>query len=107
MRRVGGTFRFNVLGDNGGTWFLDLKTGCGRVTNAENPLSNPDVIMTMSTADMQKIFYGQLTAFNAYMQGSLKIDGDLKKAMTLESLVNRLKERPVPSTGQTSGICVV
>lgn len=108
VRRVGGTFQFNILGDSGGTWFMDLKTGSGRITDAEKPLADPDVIMTMSTADMQKIFYGQLTAFNAYMQGSLKIDGDLKKAMTLESLVNKLKEKPVPSAGQTSsGICVV
>ena len=65
VRRVGGTFQFNISGDNGGTWFLDLKTGCGRITGVEGPITNPDVTLKMSSRDMQKIFYGQLSAFDA------------------------------------------
>ena len=94
VQEIGGMFQFNIDGENGGTWYLDLRSGHGKIYT-ENPGDNPNVVLTMRVQDMQKIFYGQTTAFDAYMQGSLKVDGDLRMAMSLEAIVKMLKEKPV------------
>jgi len=94
VKEIGGMFQFNVIGETGGTWYLDLRSGHGRIyTN--RPIDKPDVVLTMNVDDMQKIFYGQCAAFDAYMQGGLKVDGDLKMAMSLEAIVKMLREKPV------------
>ena len=94
VKEIGGMFQFNVIGETGGTWYLDLRSGHGRIYT-DRPIDKPDVVLTMSVDDMQKIFYGQCAAFDAYMQGALKVDGDLKMAMSLEAIVKMLKEKPV------------
>ena len=101
VKEIGGMFQFNILGEKGGTWYVDLRSGHGRIYT-EKPLDKPDVILTMSVEDMQNIFYGQTTAFDAYMQGTLKVDGDLKMAMSLEQIVKILKGKPVIPDKQVS-----
>lgn len=101
VQEIGGMFQFNILGENGGTWYLDLRSGHGKIYT-EKPVDNPHVVLTMSVDDMQQIFYGQTTAFDAYMQGTLKVDGDLRMAMSLEAIVKMLKEKPVVPEKQVS-----
>ena len=101
VQEIGGMFQFNVLGENGGTWYLDLRSGHGKIYT-EKPVDNPDVVLTMSVDDMQQIVYGQTTAFDAYMQGTLKVDGDLRMAMSLEAIVKMLKEKPIVPEKQVS-----
>ncbi|KAL9962945.1 hypothetical protein ACROYT_G032103 [Oculina patagonica] len=101
VQEIGGMFQFNILGENGGTWYLDLKSGHGQIYT-EKPVDNPDVVLTMSVDDMQQIFYGQTAAFDAYMQGTLKVDGDLRMAMSLEAIVKMLKGKPVIPEKQVS-----
>ena len=101
VQEIGGMFQFNILGENGGTWYLDLRSGHGKIYT-DKPVDNPDVVLTMSVDDMQQIFYGQTTAFDAYMQGTLKVDGDLRMAMSLEAIVKMLKEKPVVPEKQVS-----
>ena len=103
VQEIGGMFQFNIVGENGGTWYLDLRSGHGKIYT-ENPGDNPNVVLTMGVQDMQQIFYGQTTAFDAYMQGSLKVDGDLRVAMSLEAIVKMLNEKPVL---QGNGVYVV
>lgn len=109
VQEIGGMFQFNILGESGGTWYLDLRSGYGKIYT-ENPGDNPNVVLTMGVQDMQQIFYGQTTAFDAYMQGSLKVDGDLRMAMNLEAIVKMLKEKPAVSEKpvlQGNGVYVV
>lgn len=101
VQEIGGMFQFNILGENGGTWYLDLRSGHGKIYT-DKPVDNADVVLTMSVDDMQQIFYGQTTAFDAYMQGTLKVDGDLKLAMSLEAIVKMLKEKPLIPEKQIS-----
>lgn len=101
VQEIGGMFQFNILGENGGTWYLDLRSGHGKIYT-EKPVDNPVVVLTMSVDDMQQIFYGQTTAFDAYMQGTLKVDGDLRMAMSLEAIVKMLKEKPIVLEKQVS-----
>ena len=94
VKEIGGMFQFDVVGESGGTWYLDLRSGNGRIYT-DKPTDKPDVVLTMSVDDMQKIFYGLSSAFDAYMQGDLKVEGDLKMAMSLEAIVKMLKAKPV------------
>ena len=109
VKEIGGMYQFNIVGEKGGTWYLDLRSGHGRI-HSEKPLDDPDVMLTMSVEDMQQIFYGQTTAFDAYMQGTLKVDGDLRMAMSLEAIVKMLKEKPVvpdKPVSQRPGVYIV
>ena len=109
VQKIGGMFQFNILGENGGTWYLDLRSGHGQIYT-EKPVDNPNVVLTMSADDMLQIFYGQTAAFDAYMQGTLKVDGDLRMAMSLESIVKMLKEKPVipeKQVAQGPGVYIV
>ncbi|CAH3149286.1 unnamed protein product [Porites lobata] len=101
VKEIGGMFQFNITGESGGTWFLDLRSGHGRIY-AEKQGDNPDVVLTMSVENMQQIFYGQTTAFDAYMQGALTVDGDLRMAMSLEAIVKKLREKPLVPDRQVS-----
>ena len=110
VQSIQGTFQFNIAGEQGGMWYLDLKNGTGRVTSSESPIQNPDVVLSLSVSDMQRIFYGQATAFNAYIQGALSVEGDLKMAMNLEKLVNEIKGRASsgkPTKDTRPGVYVV
>lgn len=101
VKEIGGMFQFNITGESGGTWFLDLRSGHGRIY-AEKQGDNPDVVLTMSVENMQQIFYGQTTAFDAYMQGALTVDGDLRMAMSLEAIVKKLRQKPLVPDRQVS-----
>ena len=56
-----------------------------------NPGDPPDVTLTLAVDDMNNLFTGKITAFDAYMGGKLQIDGDLQAAMGLQDLVARVQ----------------
>ena len=47
--------------------------------------------LTLAVDDMNSLFTGKMTAFDAYMAGKLQIDGDLQAAMALQDLVARVQ----------------
>ena len=106
VRELGGLYQFNILGGNGGTWIMDLTSGSGSISRCSTPVKQPDVVLTMSEANMQRIFRGELTPFNAYMQELLKVEGDLKMAMNLDTIVEKIKKRRAHEQNQ-SGVFVV
>ena len=56
-----------------------------------DPGDIPDVTITLSLDDMNSLFTGEMSAFNAYMGGLLQVDGDLRAAMGLQDLFNRIQ----------------
>jgi putative sterol carrier protein len=111
VRELGGLYQFNILGAKGGTWIMDLRSGSGRITAVDAPVEKPDVVLTMTVENMKTIFQGGISAFNAYMQELLTVDGDLKMAMNLEVIIERMKRRRMLSdaknTGDKSGVFIV
>ena len=51
-------------GEDGGTWFLDLKSKGGNVGYGE-PSDQADVVMSMSTDDFVKMFSGEFLNFTS------------------------------------------
>lgn len=53
------------VGEDGGTWFLDLKSKGGNVGYGE-PSNQADVVMSMSTDDFVKMFSGEFSLLLIY-----------------------------------------
>lgn len=96
VRKVDAIFQFEISGENGGTWYLDLRNGNGYIVKGKAP-STPDVFISMSSTDFQNMYYGKLSPTNAYMNGRMRIDGDTKTAMRLEELIKAVKGQQVNS----------
>lgn len=64
--------------------------GNGDCGIGEPPSGVVDTAVTVTLANMQLMFTGDLQPFDAYMSGDLKVSGDLSGAMKLDSLVRTL-----------------
>lgn len=85
-------YQFELSGEDGGTWFLDLKSKGGKVGHGE-PSNRADVVMSMSTDDFVKMFSGRLKPTMAFMSGKLKIKGNMALAIKLEKLMTQMNAR--------------
>lgn len=91
VQEIGCVYQFNIGGD-GGVWYVDLKNGSGRAGKGPPLGCVPDAVISLSSEDMQAMFAGELGAFNAYMQGRVTIEGDVRLAMKLQTVVERMKQ---------------
>ena len=90
VQDVGCVYQFNI--GEGGTWHLDLKNGRGSAGKGPPTWCPPDAVVSLSLEDLQVLFSGEITPFNAYMQGRVTIDGDVRLAMKLQHVVDRMKQ---------------
>lgn len=72
-------FKFN--GAEAGEWYAVIKDGKCDVSKGTHP--SPKMTLTADSADYVKIFTGELDGMQAFMQGKLKLAGDLNLAMKL------------------------
>uniref|UniRef100_F6ZPV8 Hydroxysteroid dehydrogenase-like protein 2 n=1 Tax=Ciona intestinalis TaxID=7719 RepID=F6ZPV8_CIOIN len=85
-----GVFKFEIKdGDAVETWVLDLKNGEGKVTKGDG---DSDVVMKMASSDFVSMFQGKLNSTAAFMQGKLKIDGNMILPMKLEHLMTKMQK---------------
>ncbi|XP_019605103.2 hydroxysteroid dehydrogenase-like protein 2 [Rhinolophus sinicus] len=85
-------YQFELSGEDGGMWFLDLKSKGGNVGPGE-PSDEADVVMSMTSEDFIKMFSGKLKPTIAFMSGKLKIKGNMALAIKLEKLMNQMQAR--------------
>lgn len=81
--KINSTYKFEVAGDDGGTWLVDLTQGGGSISQ-----SDADAACTISIqdSDLVALVNGDLNPQMAFMTGKLKIKGDIGLAMKLQSL---------------------
>ncbi|XP_021380705.2 hydroxysteroid dehydrogenase-like protein 2 [Lonchura striata] len=92
VRSTQGIFQFELSGDGGGTWYIDLKTKGGSAGFGKPPVT-ADVVMSMSSADFVKMFTGKLKPTLAFMTGRLKIKGNMTLAIKLEKMLSQLNSK--------------
>jgi putative sterol carrier protein len=73
--------QFKFTGAEAGSWFATIKDGKCGVAQGES--LSPKMTLTADSADYIKMFTGELDGMQAFMQGKLKLGGDLNLAMKL------------------------
>jgi putative sterol carrier protein len=86
-RDINAVVHFNITGENGGTWTVDLTRPDNWVSQGAQ--GTPKMTITVSDADFVKIRQKQLNAQMAAMQGKLKFKPmDMALAMKLGKLLS-------------------
>src|SRR5437660_6783802 len=83
-KAVNSTYEFNITGDNGGVWTVDLTKEPGVVTAGSQGAAK--CVVTAAGPDFEKIVTGKMNAQMAFMSGKLKIKGDMGLAMKLQKV---------------------
>jgi putative sterol carrier protein len=81
------TVQFDLSGDNGGKWWLKIHDGTAESGKGE--VENPNLTLLAAADDYVKIALGQMDGTAAFMQGKLKIKGDMGLAIKFQSLFKR------------------
>jgi putative sterol carrier protein len=77
-------YQFNISGPQGGIWAFKINNGkCDLVTGG---VEAPSVEIALADQDWMAIREGKLNSQMAFMQGKLKIKGDMNLAMKLQSM---------------------
>jgi F420-dependent oxidoreductase-like protein len=84
VQRVNAVYQFNVHGDDGGAWVVDLKNGAGEVWSGQHEAA--DCIISMNQDDFVALASGRINPINAFMQGRIRVQGDIMMATRLQSL---------------------
>jgi putative sterol carrier protein len=76
--------QFKFTGEEAGDWYAAIKDGAVTVEKGEH--ASPKMTLTADSGDYVKIFTGELDGMKAFMEGKLKLAGDLNLAMKLTQM---------------------
>jgi putative sterol carrier protein len=76
--------QFNLSGDGGGNYYVEIKDGTATV--GEGTHASPNMTMTLAASDYVDMITGKLNGQMAFMSGKLKIAGDMGLAMKMQTL---------------------
>lgn len=78
-------YEFNITGDGGGVWSIDLTEGKKEVKAGSTGQAKCTV--TVSASDFSDIIDGKLNPQMAFMTGKLKVAGDMGMALKLGTIL--------------------
>jgi putative sterol carrier protein len=76
--------QFKFTGAEAGDWYATIKDG--KVVTAQGVHASPKMTLTADSSDYVKIFTGEIDGMQAFMQGKIKLAGDLNLAMKLTQM---------------------
>ena len=79
---VNATIHFKFTGEEAGEWNAKIADGKCAVEK-DAPEGEATMTLTADSSDYVKIFTGELDGMQAFMQGKLKLAGDLNLAMKM------------------------
>ncbi|MEA3441078.1 MAG: SCP2 sterol-binding domain-containing protein [Chloroflexota bacterium] len=80
---VDAVIQYKLTGDEGGDWIITIHEG--ECTTAEGVAENPNMTMAADAQDLKDVLLGKANGMQYFMQGKLKLSGDLNLAMKLTS----------------------
>ncbi len=81
------TVQFKFSGAEAGEWFATIKDSQCKVEQGIFP--TPKLTLAADSSDYIKLASGELDGMQAFMQGKLKLSGDLSLGMKLMSMFKR------------------
>ena len=79
---VNAVIHFKFTGEDAGEWNAAIADGKVEVAQGA-PSGEPTMTLTADSGDYVKLFTGELDGMQAFMQGKLKLGGDLNLAMKM------------------------
>lgn len=73
--------QYRLTGEEGGDYIIDIKEG--KCTVTEGIAENPTMTLTADGRDFGDVLLGKANGMQYFMQGKLKLAGDLNLAMKL------------------------
>jgi len=80
---VDAVIQYRLIGDEGGDWIITIRDG--KCSVAEGLAENPKMTLTADAHDFRDVLLGKANGMQYFMQGKLKLAGDLNLAMKLTS----------------------
>ncbi len=86
-KKINASYLFDIGGDDGGKWFADLtKESAPWISEGEGEAKC--TITVPKAEDWVAIASGKMNPTAAFMQGKLKVKGDMSLAMKLQGLLS-------------------
>lgn len=84
LKGMDATILFDISGQDAGVWTVEVHDG--DVTVEEGKVGSPEVTVQAASEDLIALIKGDLNPMAAFMQGRLKVRGDMSMAMKLQKL---------------------
>jgi len=81
---VNAVIQYDISSEGGGSWHATIKEGSCTMT--QGPAASPTLTLTMTAQDWLDMSAGKLSGQMAFMQGKLKLKGDMGLAMKVGSI---------------------
>ncbi|MCB9549425.1 MAG: SCP2 sterol-binding domain-containing protein [Myxococcales bacterium] len=83
LKEIDAVYQFNVTGDNGGEWTVDLRAGAVKAGND----ADADCTIGIADSDLINLVEGTVNGPQLFMGGLIQIEGDMSLAMRLQSVL--------------------
>ncbi len=83
LKDIDAVYQFNVSGDNGGQWTVDLRNGAVSAGNHDGA----DCTIGITDEDFVALVAGETSGPQLFMGGRIAIEGDMSLAMRLQSVL--------------------
>jgi len=89
IKKIAGIYQFDVVNEAKQTksWVVDVKNSPGSVRSGT--IDNPDCTISISDEDFTALISGKKNGQQLFMQGKLKMKGNMGLAMKLDQLVKK------------------